>query len=454
MGLLGNRGILTFQMSESGPVDVVKTPGWQCGNVWARPEMFGANPVKQLIVPSSMFSAVSGRNGALEVANNYGSWAAATADRPLADDRLWARLQLGAEPGDPLAAASWNVPKPLLRSSPGTVLDSYSDALTFSEESKDRPGLRSPQLGAVHAVLGYWTTRRSTPATVVMPTGTGKTETMLALLVAARLPRLLVLVPSDALREQVAGKFETLGVLQELGIVNNQALRPVVGRVLHGFAEQEAAAAFAGACNVIVATPQSLGASDPEALAVLLGACSHLFVDEAHHVAARTWSAVRDEFAGKEVVQFTATPFREDGRHLQGRVIYSFPLREAQIQRYFSQIDYTSVIDFEDVDRALAKQSIAKLRSDLAEGYDHILMARVSGIPRAKEIKELYDTLAPDLAPVIVNYQMPKGYQRDALQSLSERNSRIIVCVTCWARASTSRRSRSPLSMTRKRAWL
>jgi superfamily II DNA or RNA helicase len=37
-----------------------------------------------------------------------------------------------------------------------------------------------------------------------MPTGTGKTETMLALLVAARPSRLLVLVPSDALREQVS----------------------------------------------------------------------------------------------------------------------------------------------------------------------------------------------------------------------------------------------------------
>ena len=30
-------------------------------------------------------------------------------------------------------------------------------------------------------------------------------------------------------------------------------------------------------------------------------------------------------------------------------------------------------------------------------------MARVSGIPRAKEVKELYDELAPDLAPVIIN---------------------------------------------------
>ena len=106
-------------------------------------------------MPASAFLAVSDVSGALKVVNNFGSWPAATADRPLADDQLWARLHLGAKPGDPLAAASWNVPSPLLRSSSGAVVDSYRDALTFSEGSEDSSGLRSPQLGAVHAVLGY-----------------------------------------------------------------------------------------------------------------------------------------------------------------------------------------------------------------------------------------------------------------------------------------------------------
>ena len=37
-----------------------------------------------------------------------------------------------------------------------------------------------------------------------MPTGTGKTETMLAWLVAQRPAKVLVIVPSVALREQLA----------------------------------------------------------------------------------------------------------------------------------------------------------------------------------------------------------------------------------------------------------
>jgi superfamily II DNA or RNA helicase len=281
----------------------------------------------------------------------------------------------------------------------------------------------------MHAVLGHWTTNSGTPATVVMPTGTGKTETMLALLVAGRPERLLVLVPSDALRDQVASKFETLGVLQERGIVASQALRPVVGKVEHNFKSADLAADFARACNVIIATPQALHSSEPEALAALLENCSHLFVDEAHHVAAETWAGIRSHFMDKRVVQFTATPFREDGRHLQGKVIYAFPLREAQRLGYFSSIDYTSVIDFEDVDRVLAEKAIARLRDDLLAGYDHVLMVRVANIPRAQTVLGYYDALAPELQPVIINSRMGRRDQRKALENLRSRISRIIVCV-------------------------
>jgi superfamily II DNA or RNA helicase len=47
-----------------------------------------------------------------------------------------------------------------------------------------------------------------------MPTGTGKTETMLAILVCAQLRRVLVIVPTSALRDQLTEKFLTLDMLQ------------------------------------------------------------------------------------------------------------------------------------------------------------------------------------------------------------------------------------------------
>ena len=52
-------------------------------------------------------------------------------------------------------------------------------------------------------------------------------------------------------------------MLQELGVVSSRALRPVVGRLAHGLSGPDTAIAFAEACNVIVATPQSLSRCDP-----------------------------------------------------------------------------------------------------------------------------------------------------------------------------------------------
>ena len=88
--------------------------------------------------------------------------------------------------------------------------------------------MRPPQAGAVHAVHAHWAVGDE-PATVVMPTGTGKTETMLSVLVSKRCPKLLVVVPTDALRTQIANKFMTLGVLKEFGVVSDGALYSVVG---------------------------------------------------------------------------------------------------------------------------------------------------------------------------------------------------------------------------------
>jgi superfamily II DNA or RNA helicase len=403
--------------------------GWHSAPVWAASESYGGNSVKQLLVPGSIFQRVTGSVDAMRVANAYGEWPAASAGSSTTEIGPWLELPLGSKPGDALTRASWWPSTSVPRSLPAVVSESYRSAIGFEPGTDDRPGLRSPQLGAVHAALGYWTTKNGTPATVVMPTGTGKTETMLALLVAGRLSRILVLVPSDVLREQTARKFERLGVLQELGIVSNSAQRPIVGRLEHRFDDAQFASDFADACNVVVATPQSLHGGDRDALDALLSRFSHLFVDEAHHVAARTWSDIRDQFSGKDVVQFTATPFREDGRHLQGRIIYSFPLREAQAQGYFSTINYTSVVDFEDADRALAAEGLQRLREDHAEGFDHTLLARVNSIPRAVAVKRYYDELAADLNPVIVNSHMPKGQQRQALSAIAEGRSRVIVCV-------------------------
>lgn len=95
------------------------------------------------------------------------------------------------------------------------VRTSWIDAFTYKREDVERnlEGLRPPQIGAIHAVQAHWTVHTE-PATVVLPTGDGKTEAMLSLLVAERCQRLMVVVPTDALRTQIAEKFLLLGLLK------------------------------------------------------------------------------------------------------------------------------------------------------------------------------------------------------------------------------------------------
>jgi hypothetical protein len=99
---------------------------------------------------------------------------------------------------------------------PEKVLASWRNKFTFAVEDleTDAPGLRLPQIGALHAIAAHFSVGSDfEPATVVLPTGTGKTETMLASLVYSRERKMLVLVPSSVLRNQIAGKFSALGVL-------------------------------------------------------------------------------------------------------------------------------------------------------------------------------------------------------------------------------------------------
>ncbi|MFC3435231.1 DEAD/DEAH box helicase [Nocardia seriolae] len=259
--------------------------------------------------------------------------------------------------------------------------------------------------------------------------GTGKTETMLAWMVARRPERLLVLVPSVALREQVASKFETLGILRKEGITALSALRPCVGRVEHAFADAGEAVLFAKACNVIVATPSVLNAMASEVRAALLEECTHLVLDEAHHAAAATWRSVIRQFTGRPVLLFTATPFRSDGKALPGRTIFRFPLREAQREGYFSRIDFAAVLNLDDPDRGRAAAALDRLRADRETGFDHVLLARAGTSQRAEEIHALYAEMAPEFEPRILYHRQAVRQKAATLEALKNGDCRIIVCV-------------------------
>lgn len=312
-------------------------------------------------------------------------------------------------------------------------LDEWSGKFKFIKEDKksNTPGLRRPQIGAIHAVSAYiYGDEKYEPITVVLPTGTGKTETMLSLFFYHAINRLLIIVPTNALRKQLSEKFITMGCLPEFGITPTLMKYPKVAVITKGLLSGEAQKILDNS-NVIIATPNILKSSNHIEAEILCGMCGALFVDEAHHISANTWSSVRDRFKNKPVVQFTATPFRNDGKNLGGKITFNYTMGAAQRDGYFKKIELCTISEFldSDKDEKIAIKAIELLRRDLKHGHDHLIMARVNTKERAKEIYSIYANLAAEYNPIIVHSALSDNTIKERLDFLINRKSRLVVCV-------------------------
>jgi len=335
---------------------------------------------------------------------------------------------------------NWEDDRPIyeLFRTPENIRASWKKQFVFSEGS-DRDGtvgLRKPQLGALHAIAAHFAVGGTDDdATVVLPTGTGKTETMLSALAYMRPQKLMVIVPSDALRTQIGNKFKVFGILRELACLPTHAINPRVAIIKTGIASREQAEQIAANSNVIVALPNTLESSHKDAVEALCSSCSDLFIDEAHHSTAETWKKIKDHFRESRITQFTATPFRRDKKHIGGRIVFNYKLSQAQDDDFYRPIRLSTVEEFgTDYDRnvAIASEAVRILREDLKAGYDHRIMARVEGIDMIDKVLEIYRALAPDLNPVKVHSGTGRAEpNRQALKALrgeAEQNSFIVVC--------------------------
>ncbi len=317
---------------------------------------------------------------------------------------------------------------------PDEIVKSWDGRFQFREDRPDieQAGLRTPQLGALHAISAYFSVKANLePATVVLPTGTGKTETMLSVLVYRQLSKVLVLVPSNSLRDQISGKFFSLGYLAKLGLIPDDTALPAVVAIKKSIKSVAEAEMLLRHGNVFVATASVLNCSVQDAVDRLCIGLTDLFVDEAHHISANTWANIRDKFAGKRVVQFTATPFRNNGNALGGRIIYNYTMGEAQEAGFFKHISLIPVEEYYigEGDISIARAAVERLKEDLENGFDHLLMARVEKKFRAPELLQIYQKLAPEMNPIVVHSGMAKGLVKRALSALFSRESRIVICV-------------------------
>src|SRR5262249_8160222 len=156
----------------------------------------------------------------------------------------------------------------------------------------------------------------------------------------------------------------TFGILARYGLLPADVTFPSVGVLRSGLDNAKEVETFCQSCNVIVATMPMLATFTDMQQRALATQCSHLFIDEAHHVRATTWSRLREQFRGRPILQFTATPYRNDGKHVDGKIIFNYPLRKAQEEGYFNKITVRELWDYVEPDQAVALAAIDQLKAD------------------------------------------------------------------------------------------
>jgi DNA repair protein RadD len=182
----------------------------------------------------------------------------------------------------------------------GGSADEASDQVRGDEACPDitkrAPRLRPYQAEVINRIKAE-VANGSTRICVVAPTGSGKTV-VAAVLVAeavAHGERVVFVAHRRELIEQTSRKLHTVGV--DHGII--QAGYPVRPGV-----------------SVQVASIQTLHARALRSAKIELPPADLLFVDEAHHVRARTYAGLIEAYPDAVVIGLTATPCRGDGRGL------------------------------------------------------------------------------------------------------------------------------------------
>jgi superfamily II DNA or RNA helicase len=246
---------------------------------------------------------------------------------------------------------------------PEQYFRTHSPAVQLDWQLVETGRLRKAQLGAAWGLGAHFASAED-PAQVILPTGVGKTLilTLAPFLVPCR--KVLVLAPSRLVRRQLVTAFSTLADLRQAGVIADEMPSPKVRTVSRRPGSEEDWRLL-GRGDVVIGTVAAVSHLYDGVHPVPEDLFDLLLVDEAHHVAAKTWAAMLDRVGGPKVL-VTATPFRRDRRHLPGRIAFRYPLRKAIEDGVYAPVTFAPVAaaDGEPVDAAIARHVAAAMATD------------------------------------------------------------------------------------------
>ena len=214
---------------------------------------------------------------------------------------------------------------------------------------------------------------------------------------ALKARRVLVVVPTDALRRQALKAFQTLDTLRRLKTLPpiEDVPSPITVAANERVTSEQAWFDLAENANVVVATPGTASAGIPGIVAPPQGMFDLVVVDEGHHSPARTWKSVIDSTSDSKHVLLSATPFRRDRLQLPGKLIFFYPLKKAVQEKAFGLVRFVPIDAGEDasseqVDDELIDKAVDVYRRDRDAGFEHRALIRTDKVISAEALAEKY----------------------------------------------------------------
>ncbi len=251
--------------------------------------------------------------------------------------------------------------------------------------------LRNCQLGAYWGVWSHFTAS-DRPALVSLPTGSGKTVLMMTLAFGLKAKRVLVVTPATILRDQVHDEFSNLAVLKRLKVVPKSLPLPktFANETQRGTAlkwkELEAS-------DVVVATPKTTSPGEPGVCPPPSDLFDLVFIDEAHHTPAPTWSALVRAFSTARMVFLTATPFRRDRRRIRAELVYHYSIGKALADGIYRPVEYHAVAHDKNranQDKLLAQAAAQVLADEKALSNHPKILVRTDNVGWSARLVKVY----------------------------------------------------------------
>jgi superfamily II DNA or RNA helicase len=304
------------------------------------------------------------------------------------------------------------------------------DQIHLFEQKNGKQGLYKNQIGAIGAALAHFSTRNE-PGLITMPTGTGKTAVMVVLSYAMNAQKILVVTPSQLVREQIVENFRAPKLLVDKGIIPGGRKLPKVYELVNIVDDKKEWAKILKYYDVIVAIPGTLNRLENLSETVGKSAFDLVFVDEAHHSRASSWVNILEAFSSARQVLLTATPFRRDKKDIQARLIYNYSLKQAYEDQLFSRINFIPVntqlfATADDKNIAIAKkaQEVYSARTH----SDHRIIIRTDRKIDADQLFDIYDQHT-QLKLVVIHSKLGNATIKARIKQLTAGEIDGVICV-------------------------